>query len=54
MTEQRRDKRSLLVLDDENDVAATICMMAATAAYDTEHTDDADVFLEKLLVWAHT
>lgn len=54
MIEQHKIKRRLLVLDDENDVAATICMMAATAAYETEHTDDIDVFFEKLLVWTPT
>ena len=46
--------RRLLVLDDENDVAATICMMAATASYDAEHTDNADIFLEKVANWAPT
>jgi EAL domain-containing protein (putative c-di-GMP-specific phosphodiesterase class I)/FixJ family two-component response regulator len=46
--------KSLLVLDDEKDVAATICMMAATAAYDTDHIDDADIFLEKVASWAPT
>ena len=54
MMEQVRNLKRLLVLDDENDVAATICMMAATAAYETEHTDNADVFLEKVVDWAPT
>ena len=42
----------MLVLDDESDVAATICMMAAQVDYDTDHTDDADVFLGKVTDWA--
>lgn len=46
--------RRLLVLDDENDVATTICMMAAAASYDTDHTDDADVFIDKVIRWAPT
>ena len=46
--------RRLLVLDDENDVADTICMIAATAGYDTDHTHDPDVFLEKIDAWAPT
>ncbi|MCT0254048.1 EAL domain-containing protein [Synechocystis sp. CS-94] len=46
--------RRLLVLDDENDVAATICMMAAAADYDTAHIDDADIFLEKVISWTPT
>lgn len=46
--------RRLLVLDDELDVAATICMMAATAAFETDHTDDADLFLQKVTAWAPT
>ena len=52
--EQVQDSKRLLVLDDENDVATTICMMATTAAYETEHTDDADIFLEKVVDWAPT
>jgi EAL domain-containing protein (putative c-di-GMP-specific phosphodiesterase class I)/FixJ family two-component response regulator len=51
MNEQRRHLKRLLVLDDESDVAATICRMAETASYETEHTDDADVFFEKVLAW---
>ncbi len=54
MIEHQRNKKRLLVLDDENDVAATICMMAATAGYETEHTDSVDVFIEQLLVWLPT
>jgi ActR/RegA family two-component response regulator len=54
MVEQLGSTRRLLVLDDENDVAATICMMAATVAYETDHTDDADIFLEKVIAWAPT
>ena len=52
--EQPMPTRRLLVLDDENDVAATICMLAATAAYETEHTDDADAFLERVVAWVPT
>ncbi len=47
-------KRRLLVLDDENDVATTICMMAAMTGYETDHTDDADTFLGKVTSWAPT
>lgn len=54
MIEQPGSTQRLLVLDDENDVAATICMMAATAAFETDNTDDADVFLEKVIAWAPT
>jgi len=53
MEPMKKPKR-LLVLDDENDVAATICMMAATVAYETDHTDDANVFLEKVIAWEPT
>lgn len=41
--------RSLLVLDDEKDVALTMCMMAAMSSYETDHTDDADIFLERVV-----
>lgn len=54
MTDTQDSTRRLLVLDDENDVAATICMIAATAGYDTDHTDDPDVFLERIDSWAPT
>lgn len=54
MIEHRDSPRRLLVLDDENDVAATVCMMAATAAFDTDHTDNVDHFLEKVIAWAPT
>lgn len=54
MIEQQRSLKRLLVLDDENDVAATICMMATTAGYETEYTDDIDFFIERLLVWSPT
>lgn len=47
-------KRRLLVLDDEKDVAATICMMAETMAYNAEHTGDADDFLKKVVSWRPT
>ncbi|MEX0695025.1 MAG: EAL domain-containing response regulator [Rhodospirillales bacterium] len=48
------NKRRLLVLDDDNDVAATICMMAETAGYEIDHTDDAEVFLAKVIAWSPT
>lgn len=54
MFNQQSNNRRLLVLDDENDVAATICMMASTAGYETEHTDNVDLFIERLLVWSPT
>lgn len=52
MFDQQRNNRRLLVLDDENDVAATICLMASTAGYESEHTDNVDVFIERLLTWS--
>lgn len=54
MIEQKNDKKRLLVIDDEIDVAATICMMAAAADCDTDHTDDADIFLDKVASWSPT
>ncbi|MBD2653578.1 EAL domain-containing response regulator [Synechocystis sp. FACHB-383] len=54
VAEKTKVSRSLLVLDDEKDVAATICMMAATAAYDADYIDDADIFLEKVASSAPT
>lgn len=51
---KQQNNRRLLVLDDENDVAATICMMAEIAGYQTEHTDNIEVFIEQLLVWSPT
>jgi EAL domain-containing protein (putative c-di-GMP-specific phosphodiesterase class I)/ActR/RegA family two-component response regulator len=54
VVEKTKVSRSLLVLDDEKDVAATICMMAATVSYDTDHVDNADIFLEKVVTWAPT
>lgn len=44
----------LLVLDDDSDVAETLCMMAATVGYETDHTDDPDVFLERIGSWLPT
>lgn len=44
----------LLVLDDEQDVANTICLMAKSSAYGTDFTDDSDVFMEKVLTWSPT
>lgn len=46
--------KRLLVLDDESDVAATICMMAASADYHTDFTVDATDFLDKVVSWAPT
>jgi EAL domain-containing protein (putative c-di-GMP-specific phosphodiesterase class I)/CheY-like chemotaxis protein len=54
MTEQVGYSGRLLVLDDENDVAATICMMAAKASYATSHTDDADIFFDHVVSWVPT
>lgn len=54
MNEQTILSGRLLVLDDEHDVAATICMMAATANYHADFTDDATDFLEKVTSWAPT
>ena len=48
MVEQRGTSRRLLVLDDERDVGATICMMARNAGYETDYTDSIDVFMERL------
>lgn len=48
MVEQRGTSRRLLVLDDERDVGATICMMARNAGYETDYTDRIDVFMERL------
>lgn len=44
----------LLVLDDEPDVAATICMMAATASFETDHTDNTHDFFARLISWQPT
>ncbi|EGN75904.1 EAL domain-containing protein [Idiomarina sp. A28L] len=44
----------LLVLDDEMDVASTICLMAKASAFETDYTDDCDVFMEKVLAWSPT
>jgi ActR/RegA family two-component response regulator len=46
--------RRLLVLDDDNQVAATICRMARTVGYETDHTSDADIFMERLIAWKPT
>ena len=44
----------LLVLDDEQDVASTICLMARYAAYEAESTGDSDVFMERVHTWSPT
>lgn len=54
MIESTIEVKRLLVLDDENDVAEMICMMAATSAFETEHTDDVENFLNKALSWKPT
>lgn len=43
--------KRLLVLDDDTDVAATICMMAGTAGYETEQTDNTEVFFDRVVAW---
>lgn len=42
----------LLVLDDEADVAATICRMAESAAYKTKHTDNSETFFDYVRSWS--
>lgn len=54
MAKQVKGAPRLLVLDDEHEVAATICTMASIADYDADHTGDADVFLEKVMDWSPT
>lgn len=53
MNKPQNTKR-LLVLDDESDVAATICMMASSAGYDTDHTENPEEFLKKMTAWEPT
>ncbi|MBQ2263012.1 MAG: EAL domain-containing response regulator [Loktanella sp.] len=48
------NRKRLLVLDDEKNVAETICMMAGAAEFDTEHTCDAGTFIEKVIAWKPT
>ncbi|MEX0604145.1 MAG: EAL domain-containing response regulator [Marinobacter sp.] len=48
------DLKRLLVLDDEPDVATTLCLMAEGAFFETQHTSDAEVFLEKIDTWSPT
>ncbi|MEX1058124.1 MAG: EAL domain-containing response regulator [Natronospirillum sp.] len=43
--------KRLLVLDDEPYVATTMCMMAQGISFETDHTDNADEFLEKVSSW---
>ncbi|MEX1057207.1 MAG: response regulator, partial [Natronospirillum sp.] len=54
MIEQNSTSGRLLVIDDEPDVASTICMMAGLAGYETHHTDDTGAFLESVAAWAPT
>lgn len=50
----KQHRKRLLVLDDERNVAATICMMAGTAEFDAEYACDAGTFLEKVVSWKPT
>jgi hypothetical protein len=43
MGTQNRDRRRLVVLDDEDGLLATPCMMATTAAFETDHTGTAEL-----------
>lgn len=52
--EAAKSSGRLLVLDDEQDVANTICLMARSAAYETDFTGDSDTFMEKLHAWSPT
>lgn len=54
MSEPGSETRRLLVLDDENDVAATICLLATSAGHEAAHTDDEDEFLERVAAWEPT
>ena len=49
-----KDHQRLLVLDDEPDVAATICTMASRMGYEADHTSNIDVFFEKSATWDAT
>nr|WP_228517749.1 EAL domain-containing response regulator [Aliidiomarina indica] len=44
----------MLVLDDEQDVANTICLLAKSAGYETDFSCDSEGFLEKLSSWSPT
>lgn len=51
---EKGDRKRVLVLDDEQDVATTICTMAKTAGHDANHTSDRDAFLDILTSWEPT
>lgn len=46
--------RRLLVLDDEPDVAFTMCMIAEGVSFTTHHTSDVEEFLDKVVTWTPT
>ncbi|MEX0624639.1 EAL domain-containing protein [Saccharospirillum sp.] len=46
--------KRLLVLDDELDVATTMCMMAQGISFETDHTDNVDQFLDMVDSWRPT
>lgn len=50
----REHRKRLLVLDDEKDVAATICMMAGSAEFEAEYACDAETFLNRVATWKPT
>jgi len=52
--EPPESRKRLLVVDDEVDVAATICMMAAAAGYESRYTHDPESFFEDVFSWEPT
>ncbi|CAI8424703.1 MAG: putative signaling protein [Hyphomonas sp. TMED17] len=54
MSENTQLSGRLLILDDEYEVAATICMMATTDSYHADFTDNASDFIEKVTSWNPT
>ena len=46
--------RRLLVLDDEPDVAFTMCTIAEGVSFTADHTSDVEEFLEKVVAWEPT
>ncbi|RUO66351.1 EAL domain, c-di-GMP-specific phosphodiesterase class I (or its enzymatically inactive variant) [Pseudidiomarina planktonica] len=50
--EAAKNSGRLLVLDDEKDVASTICFMAKSSSFETDFTGDADVFMQKVRSWS--
>lgn len=51
---EAKSSSRLLVLDDEQEVAKTICLMAKSSGFETDFTGDPDVFIEKVLAWSPT